>query len=280
MDKERYTGPILIGIIVTLLFTLFLGIKAFTNSNIGAAASYAIGFLGIMYTVYSDHIRLGSREDKSDVKIDKSTLGIRPKSSYSPLDISSEDIKFSQLSPEELAQTIINSPNWRSAGKGEYLSRWRPRLKKLVEREGITTRNLELSILGVTILSMSIFMLGLFSMFAVTDKILVFNIASSIYPQNLPQNANFSILALTFTMFSAGLYYFSFKNESYCPVCKNDFALKSHGRYFKPSYQEIEERENGKVRLTRGVHILKCDDCGNWSVYRDKWKEELNESWN
>jgi hypothetical protein len=280
MDKERYTGPILIGIIVTILFTLFLGVKALTNSDLGAAASYAIGFLGIMYTVYSDHIELGSRENKSDVKIDKSTSGIRPESSYSPLDISSEDIKFSQLSPEELAQTIINSPNWHSAGKGEYLSWWRPRLKKLVEREGITTRNLERSILGATILSMSIFMLGLFSMFAVNDEILLFNIASSIYPQTLPQNANFSILALTFTIFSAGLYYFSFKNISYCPVCKHDFALKSHGRYFKPSYQEVEERENGKVRVTRGVHLLKCDDCGKWSVYQDKWEEELSGSWN
>jgi hypothetical protein len=80
--------------------------------------------------------------------------------------------------------------------------------------------------------------------------------------------------------FAAGLYYFSLKDILECKACDQDFALSTHGRYFKPEYQEIEERENGKIRVTRGVRLFKCDDCGKWSAYHDKWQEELSGSWN
>ncbi|MFB6200030.1 MAG: hypothetical protein ABEJ83_04065 [Candidatus Nanohaloarchaea archaeon] len=278
--EERLRGPLLILVLVLILLTLVVLIKALTNSNWMAIGGLVVGALSFIWGVYRDFLELGPRETKSDTSIDKSTYGTRPDASYEALDITPEDIELSQMSPRELAQTIINSPNWRFAGKEEHLGLIRPRLKLLIEREGLSTKWLEASILSLTIACMSIFFIGFFSLFAVTDEVMIFNIASSIYPQGLPPSINGAILIISFLTFAAGLYYFSLKNILQCTACNRDFALSTHGRYFKPEYQKIEERENGKIRVTRGVRLFKCDDCGKWSVCPDKWKEELDNSWN
>lgn len=274
--EERLRGPLLILLLVLILLTLVVLIKALTNSNWMAVGGLVVGALSFIWGVYRDFLELGPRKIKSDTSIDKSTYGTRPDASYEALDITPEDIRLSQMSPKELAQTIINCPNWRFEGKEQHLGLIRPRLKLLIEREGLSTKWLEASILGLTIASMSIFFLGSFSIFAVTDKITLFNIASSIYPTEVPTEIDTVILTTSFITFFAGLYYFSLKSILKCPACDNNFSLKTHGRYFKREHQEIIIQENSEIRITYGVRLFKCDDCGEWSVCPDKWKEKIN----
>jgi hypothetical protein len=277
--EERLRGPLLILLLVLILLTLVVLIKALTNSNWIAVGGLVVGIISFIWGVYRDFLELGPREVESGTSIDKSTYGTRPDASYEALDITPEDIELSQMSPKELAQTIINSPNWRFAGKDAHLDFIRPRLKRLTEQEGLSTKWLELGILGLTITSMSVFFLGFFSMFAINNEIMVFNIASSIYPQGLSENINAAILTISFLTFASGLYYFSLKDILECTACNQDFALSTHGRYFKPEYQKIERRENNEVRVTEGVRLFKCDDCGSWSVRPDDWEENTGDSW-
>lgn len=282
--EKRLRGPFLILLLaIGGLVVLVGGIALSGSVNAGLAATTFFGIisvLGVFYGVYRDFLE--PAEAAHSAEVSPETSGTRPDEEYSGLEITEEDIEASQLTPEQLAKLLMSSPNWKSAGKGDYLPWWRKRLKQIFLSERISLQTFEISLMALTLGSTILLFLVFFSMVHLPGEASIWyiDIASSVYPDTLSSEIDALVSLVSFVVTAIGLRYFSFKQWSTCPACGNHFALRSLGRYYKPQHQHKEQRKEGNqvatYLVTEGVHIFKCEDCGRWSVFDEQWEEQLS----
>lgn len=248
---------------------------------LGSFATVLFGSFQVYTHYFSETYQDYRNLEQKDIDIE--TAGVRPDSSYEGLDISKEDIKLSQFSPKDVARTILDSPNWQPAGDGGYHSRLRPYLKEFFVSDNLSLKTIEVGVLSLTVGSLVLLFFATASIMEMGDPHWIFATAASIYP-DLSLTADIGAIFISTTALTIGASYFSFKNKSTCSVCGHPFSLKSHGRMFKPQHQDTEEvKEGDKVktyRITHGVHIFSCEDCGSWTVRDKTWRKDLSQdSW-
>ena len=278
--EKRARGTFLALMVVATILLGVVSIGAIATSRYITAITILLPTLGISWTVYREFLKPAEEIVKTEKpNIDSTTLGIRPDESFSGLDITPEDIEMAQLNPKELAHIIMNSPDWKSNGSGNYSKTVRHHLKHLFHSDRVSTLTTEITLIGLVSAFYLLFFATMLSIMPESSDFWLSNLASSIYPET-SQSSKALISVLSLGLGSVFLSYFTFKEESRCPICDMPFSLESYERYYKPEKQYEEERkENDELvtyRVTPGVHIFRCEDCEKWHVFDRVWETRIS----
>lgn len=282
MDKE--TERVLRTLALIFLSALIPLGTATVLSASGATLYGRVGLLvtlaGVSFAVYTHYFEAPEDNPKAidyEEMSNSKSAGVRPDRTAPEFEINDEDRESAQLSPEEVARSIMSSPNWHPDGDGGYPTLIRPRLRKLFLSDMFSNKWFETTLFILTVSSFtSIMIIGLSGLTINSSWIL--QTLSNIYPELSP-TADTIVFVLSASISVSGFSYFAIKSRSTCPVCENPFSLRTHKRHFKPQHRDVETRIENEEKTTyevkHGVHIFSCEQCGSWSIFPERWEREL-----
>lgn len=269
----------LVLILIVVASTIIIGSALFIASpmygEFGTLATLLFG----LFTVYTHYFKLpeGVSDSVHEVKLDESeTTGTRRYSDEQGFDLDVDDFVLSQLPPKRVAQVIYNSPNWQSAGHGDYSTWWRPRLRRPFQSDVFSNKTFELTLFGFTTGSIVPLYFIFLSLLPENLSIGFFEPLTEVYPSNQPIERTQVVAGASFVVAFIGMAYFLIKSDSTCPVCHSLFALESKQQFFKPDNREVvTTSQNGnseKREVIYGVHIFHCESCGSWHIPTKSWE--------